>query len=227
MKDKVTQQLTNYCKRAPPKAMLDRYAELLESRLRLRFMASLSFVDQTRAKREYDLVKSIRRKLRKGQLILRVCDKGGGLHLSTKSDYERKAAEYRKETNAYQELSYNPLQELYTNVTNVLNCYRHVADMPSHVRIPPPLFLLVLMFMHSMHVLILFFPRWIFLFFDSFIRVSDRVIESRIKGPSNINELKRTKQLKPYYYNLIMPKLNAVKQAYMYFNSKAHKVTHH
>ncbi len=157
MKDKATQQLTKYCKRAPPKAMLDRYAELLENRLRVRFMASLSFIDQMRAKREYDLVKSIRRKLRKGQLILRVCDKGGGLHLSTKSDYERKAAEYRKETNAYQELSCNPLQELYTNVTNVLN------------------------------------------------------------------EFKRTKQLKPYYYNLMMPKLNAVKQAYMYFNPKAHK----
>ena len=161
MKDKVTQQLTNYCKRAPPKAMLDRYAELLESRLRLRFMAPLSFVDQMRAKREYDLVKSIRRKLRKGQLILRVCDKGGGLHLSTKSDYERKAAEYRKETNAYQELSYNPLQELYTNVTTVLN------------------------------------------------------------------ELKRTKQLKLYYYDLLVSKLNVAKQAYMYFNPKAHKVTHH
>ena len=103
-------------------------------------------------------MQSIRRKLRKGQLILRACDKDGGLHLSTKSDYERKAVEYRKETNAYQELSYNPLQELYTNVTNALN------------------------------------------------------------------EFKRTKQLKPYYYNLLMPKLNAIKQAYVYFNPKAHKV---
>ena len=141
--------------------MVDRYAELLADRLRLRYMAPLSFADQMRAEREHNIVKSIRRKLRKGQLILRVRDKGGGLHLSTKSDYERKAAEYRKETNAYQELSYNPLEELYTNVTNVLN------------------------------------------------------------------ELKRKKQLKPYYYDLIMPKLNAVKQAYMYFNPKAHKVTHH
>ncbi|CAF1496672.1 unnamed protein product [Rotaria sordida] len=83
-----TQQLTKYCNRASPKAMLDRYAELLENRLSLRFMARLSFTDQMRAQREYDLVKSIRRKLGKGQLILRVCDKSGGLHLSTKSDYE-------------------------------------------------------------------------------------------------------------------------------------------
>ncbi len=44
-------------------------------------------------------------------------------------------------------------------------CYRHVADMPSHVRTPPPLFLLVLMFMHSMHALILFFLVGFFCFF--------------------------------------------------------------
>jgi hypothetical protein len=161
IKDNVTQQLTKYCKRSPPKAMLDRYAELLENRLRLRFMAPLSFVDQMRAQREYDQVKSIRRKLRKGQLILRVCDKGGGLHLSTKSDYERKADEYRRDTNAYQELSYNPLEEIITNVTNALN------------------------------------------------------------------ELKEKKQLSLYYYNRLVPNLNTVKQSYMYFNPKAHKVKHY
>jgi hypothetical protein len=154
----VTEQLTKYCRRAPPQAMLDRYAELLENRLRLRFMAPLSFADQMRAQREYDLVKSIRRKLRKEKLILRVCDKGGGLHLSTKLDYERKAEEYRQQTNAYVELFYNPLEELLTNVTNALN------------------------------------------------------------------ELKDNKKLLLKYYNRIVPKLNAVKQAYMYLNPKVHKV---
>ena len=130
IKDKVTQQLTKYCKRAPPKAILDRYGELLENRLRLRFMAPLSFADQMRAQREYNLVKSIRRKLRKCQLILRVCDKGGGFHISTKADYEQKAAEYRQETNAYEEISYNPLQELITNVTNALKELRDSKQLP-------------------------------------------------------------------------------------------------
>ena len=156
--DKLTQQLTKYCRRQPPKTMLDRYAELLENRLHLRFMAPLSFVEQMRAQHEYDLVKSIRRKLRREQLILRVCDKGGGLHLSTKSDYERKAAEYRRDTNAYEGLSYNPLEELYTNVTNILN------------------------------------------------------------------DLKQKNQLALHRYNRVMPKLDTIKQAYMYFNPKAHKV---
>lgn len=138
--------------------MLDHYAELLEDRLRLRYMAPLSFVDQIRAEREYNLVKSIRQKLRKRQLILRVCDKGGGLHIMTKTDYERKAIEYRLTTNAYQELSYNPLGELFTNVTNALN------------------------------------------------------------------NLKAKKQLSLYVYNRLIPKMNSIKQSYMYFNPKAHKV---
>ncbi|CAF3900316.1 unnamed protein product [Rotaria sordida] len=68
-----------------------------------------------RAQREFRLVKSIRRKARKAKLIIRVCDKGGGLHIGSKSDYERKAAKYREDTKAYQELSYNPLKEMITN----------------------------------------------------------------------------------------------------------------
>jgi hypothetical protein len=158
MKDKVNKQLTKYCNRAPPKPMLDRYAQLLEHRLRLRYMAPLSFVDQMRAQREKQLTQSIRRKLRQEKLILRVCDKGGGLHISTKADYEQKAAEYRRNTGACEELTYNPLEEMINNVT------------------------------------------------------------------SELKALKDTKQLSLYYYNLLVPKPEVVKQSYMYFNPKAHKV---
>ena len=158
MKDKVTKQLTKYCNRAPPTPMLDRYAQLLENRLRLRYMAPLSFVDQMRAQREKYLTESIRRKLRKEKLILRVCDKGGGLHISTKADYEQKAAKYRRKTGAYEELIDNPLEEIINNVTNELK------------------------------------------------------------------ELKDTKQLSVYYYNRLVPNPLTVKQSYMYFNPKAHKV---
>ncbi|CAF1506248.1 unnamed protein product, partial [Rotaria sordida] len=121
IKDAVECQLTRYCHRSPPKTMLDRYGELLQQRLHRRFMAPLSFVDFKHAQQEKDIVKSIRRKLRKQKQILRVCDKGGGLHISEKSEYERKAAEYRRDTNAYEELSYNPLEEMFKNVTSVLN----------------------------------------------------------------------------------------------------------
>ncbi|CAF4287291.1 unnamed protein product, partial [Rotaria sordida] len=103
IKEKAPRQIKNYCGREPPKAMMNHYCELVENRLRQRFMAPLAYVDFMRAQREFRLVKSIRRKARKAKLILRVCDKGGGLHIGSKSDYERKAAKYREDTKAYQE----------------------------------------------------------------------------------------------------------------------------
>ncbi|CAF3847890.1 unnamed protein product [Rotaria sp. Silwood1] len=146
IREKVHRQIKNYCKREPPKAMMDHYCELIGNRLRQRFMAPLSYVDFMRAQREFRLVKSIRRKARKAKLIIRVCDKGGGLHIGSKSDYERKAAKYREDTKAYQELSYNPLKEMITNVTNALNVmkqnkeltnynYSRLVPNPEHVKL--------------------------------------------------------------------------------------------
>lgn len=120
IKKKVVSQLTTYCHRAPPAPMIDRFMELLMSRLRQRFMAPLPYCDQMRAEREQRLTQSIRRKLRKGKLILRVCDKGGGLHISSKSDHERKILEYQRETQAYEEIVANPLEQMIANVTKAI-----------------------------------------------------------------------------------------------------------
>ncbi|CAF2871575.1 unnamed protein product [Rotaria sp. Silwood2] len=119
--EKVRCQLKNYCNRESPAARMKEYSQLVENLLRQHYIAPLSYVDNMRAQREFKLVKSIRRKAQKAKLIIWVCDKGGGLHIENKSDYERKAAKYREDKNAYQELSYNPLMEILTNVTNALN----------------------------------------------------------------------------------------------------------
>ncbi|CAM2729112.1 unnamed protein product [Rotaria socialis] len=125
IKDKVKRQLTNYCKREPPIARMNQYSELLEGLLRQHYLTSLSYADRMRAQREFQLVKSIRRKAQRAKLIIRVCDKGGGLHIGNKIDYERKAAKYRDDTKPYQELSYNPLMEIFTNVTNAINVLKN------------------------------------------------------------------------------------------------------
>ena len=106
--------------------------ELLINLMRQRVMAPLSFVDQTRAQREQTLTRSIPRKLRKGKLILRVCDKGGVLHISSKSDYERKASEHQRTTKAYKELPYNPLEFIITNVTSALNELKNKKQLPQY-----------------------------------------------------------------------------------------------
>ncbi|CAM4814946.1 unnamed protein product [Rotaria magnacalcarata] len=129
IKDKIKKQLTNYCRREPPKAMMIKYSELLENRLRQRFMTPISFADHIRAQREFTLVKSIRRKLLSKQLILRVCDKSGGLHIGAKSNYETKAAQYHEDTKAYVELTCNPLMEIFTNVTNALNALKNSKQL--------------------------------------------------------------------------------------------------
>ncbi|CAF3344148.1 unnamed protein product [Rotaria sp. Silwood2] len=123
--EKVRCQLKNYCNRESPAARMKEYSQLVENLLRQHYVAPLSYVDNMRAQREFKLVKSIRRKAQKAKLIIWVCDKGGGLHIENKSDYERKAAKYREDKNAYQELSYNPLMEILTNVTNALNALKN------------------------------------------------------------------------------------------------------
>ncbi|CAF4020406.1 unnamed protein product [Rotaria sordida] len=128
--EKVKNQLTNYCKREPPVPRMIHYSELVENVLRQHYMAPLSYVDRMRAEREFKLVKSIRRKAQHAKLIIRVCDKGGGFHIGSKSDYERKAAKYREDTKAYQELPNNPLKEIFTNVTNALDILKNNKQLP-------------------------------------------------------------------------------------------------
>jgi hypothetical protein len=84
-------------------------------------MTPVSYMDQIRAKQEREIVKSIRRKLRKRKLILRENDKDGNLYISQATAFEQKAIEYRTKTGAYKELSYNPLEEILIKVTRLLN----------------------------------------------------------------------------------------------------------
>jgi hypothetical protein len=100
------------------------YSDRLRAYLTLRYLTPLPLTDQIRAIRELKLVQSIRRKLKRYKLVLRQTDKSGVLHIGRAKDYERKAAEYRQKTGAYEELSSNPFNELIHNVTHLLNQIR-------------------------------------------------------------------------------------------------------
>ncbi|CAM4819703.1 unnamed protein product [Rotaria magnacalcarata] len=97
------------------------YSDRLRSYLTTSYMTPLPLKDQIRALQELKLVKSIRRKLKKYKLILRETDKSGVLHIGRIIDYERKAAEYRQKTGAYEELTSNPFNDIICNVTHLLN----------------------------------------------------------------------------------------------------------
>lgn len=84
-------------------------------------MTPLPYMDQIRAKQEYRIVKSIRRKLKKHKLILRESDKGGNLYIGPKNIFDEKAVDYRTKTGAYKELEENPVDKTLMKVTRLLN----------------------------------------------------------------------------------------------------------
>jgi hypothetical protein len=117
---KTVSHLYEHCHIPKTSSIIKQLSNQLKDRLTLRHMTPLSFNDEVRARREFDLVKSIRHKLAKAKLVLRPTDKSGVLHIGLASDYERKATEYRENTGAYIELSSNPLQEVFNKVTHLL-----------------------------------------------------------------------------------------------------------
>lgn len=84
----------------------------------------LSYLEQYRLKKDMKLLHSIQRKLKKAKCLIRVTDKSGVFYIGTKLEYERKAEQYYLETNAYQELPSNPLEESFYRVVRLLNDLR-------------------------------------------------------------------------------------------------------
>jgi len=66
-------------------------------------------------------VLSIKRKLKKIPVIIRESDKSGIIHVGYKSDYDKKVLLYQEKTQAYVELSSNPLMDTFHKVVHLLN----------------------------------------------------------------------------------------------------------
>ncbi|CAF0911704.1 unnamed protein product [Rotaria sordida] len=109
----------------PTKALeIQNFTKQLKSLFNERYEDSLSYRDKYRIRREIKLIHSIRRKLHQRNHIIRVTDKSGVFHVGSMLDYERKVEEYQLKTNAYIELSSNPLMETYDKVLRLLNDLR-------------------------------------------------------------------------------------------------------
>ncbi|CAF1559044.1 unnamed protein product [Rotaria sordida] len=88
------------------------YSDRLRSCLTQSYMTIIPLIDQICALRELKMVQSIRKKLKRHKFILCETDKSGVLHIGRQIDYERKAAEYRQTTGAYEELTSNPFNDI-------------------------------------------------------------------------------------------------------------------
>ena len=103
-------------------AIIKRFSEKLEIIFNQQFSTpTLSYRDIYRTRQELKLVLSIKRKLKKLPIVIRESDKTGIMHIGYKTDYDRKVLLYQQKTNAYTELSSNPLTETFNKVIHLLN----------------------------------------------------------------------------------------------------------
>jgi hypothetical protein len=101
--------------------ILRRFSQQTQACLRQHYLASLSYLNIHRTRKELNLVQSIRFRLKKSQHVLRVTDKSGVFHIGRVQDYEQKADAYRRKTKAYVELDNDPLWPVFDRVTHLLN----------------------------------------------------------------------------------------------------------
>ena len=99
-------------------------SDQLKNQIHSQYAASLSSRDVIRAREDFRIMRSIRRKLKKQKLIIRITEKSNLFYVGRAIDFEKKVQAYREKTNAYQELTSNPLEAILMKVTRLLNDLR-------------------------------------------------------------------------------------------------------
>lgn len=102
-------------------AIIKKFSDQLQIIFNQQFSTSICYHDIYRTRKDLKLVLSIKRKLKKLPIIIRESDKSGILHIGYKSDYDKKVLLYQEKTNAYIELSSNPLMDTFYKVIHLLN----------------------------------------------------------------------------------------------------------
>jgi hypothetical protein len=101
--------------------IIKQFAQHLQTYLDQQYIAPLSYLSIYRTRKELQLMKSIKWRIKKDNCILRMTDKSGIFHLGHIQDYEQKAQAYREKTQAYIELPTNPLSTTFYKVVHLLN----------------------------------------------------------------------------------------------------------
>lgn len=109
---------------SPKSIEIQNFSERLRMLFNERYAKPLSYLQQYHIRKDIELVHSIQRKLRQGHYIIRVSDKSGVFHIGSTMDYDIKVKQYQLKTNAYIELSSNPLMDTFFKVVHLLNNLR-------------------------------------------------------------------------------------------------------
>ena len=100
---------------------LKKYSDHLLHYLNRCYFTPLSYKDQLEAEQQAHIVASIRKTIETHQLIIRVTDKGNNFYIGSAAECEEKVQKYFADTNAFIELSNNPLREILNKVWHLLH----------------------------------------------------------------------------------------------------------
>ncbi|CAF4381813.1 unnamed protein product, partial [Rotaria magnacalcarata] len=122
---KVENHLTDYPHRIPRNnTIFKQYSDHLLDYLNQSYFAPLSYKDQLKSLERAQILGSIRRTIKKMNLIIRVTDKGNNFYIGSAGEFEEKAENFFSDTNAFIELSSNPFNEILNKVIQLLNTLR-------------------------------------------------------------------------------------------------------
>jgi predicted transcriptional regulator len=122
LQQRISDNLFNYCMKSSDQRAIEHFASLKQLLQRL-YTTSLSRRVAARAQFNHNMVKSIQRRLKQSNIIVRSTDKSKVFYFTSTSDFERKAHQYMTRTNAYQEITSGrcPLADDLNTVTTLLD----------------------------------------------------------------------------------------------------------
>ena len=97
------------------------YSNRLLDHLNHAYFTPISYKDHIQAFEQIQILRSIRKKIKKHNLLIRLTDKSNNFYIGLTSEFEKKVQQFFSDTNAFMELSYNPFHEILNRVIQLLN----------------------------------------------------------------------------------------------------------
>ena len=105
-------------------AIFQDYSQQLLDYLQHSYFALLPYKDRLQAQQQARTMTSIRSKIKRHNLVIRLTDKGHNFYIGSASELEKKAEQFFADTDAFVELAANPFNELLKKVLDLLNDLR-------------------------------------------------------------------------------------------------------
>ncbi|CAF1524992.1 unnamed protein product, partial [Adineta steineri] len=121
---KVQNNLTEYHHVPRKHVIFQEYSDQLLDYLNSCYFAPLPYKDHIEACEQSQITASIRNKIKKFKLIIRVTDKSNNFYIGSAIEFEKKVQQYFMDTNAFRVIKENPLPEILNKVTELLNNLR-------------------------------------------------------------------------------------------------------